>query len=209
MVVSFFLMTKLYTLNTSLVSDDSLKFISRERKMKAMRYSYEKDRKLSLASSILISRGLEEYGIDERDIIYAYGKYGKPYFRDYPSIHFNISHSASLAAAVFSDVEVGCDVEVITPYDEDVAAMCFTPRERENIMLSEDRALAFTRLWCIKESFLKATGLGLERGMDSFGVEINDGGIFLEEDIDKKKWKISTSMVDNYFIAVTEEEINE
>ncbi len=201
-------MTKLYTMNTSLVSDDSLEFISPERKMKAMRYSYEKDRKLSIASSILISRGLEEYGIGERNVIYAYGKYGKPYFRDYPSIHFNISHSTSLAAAVFSDVEVGCDVEVITPYDEGVASLCFTPRERESILSSPDSALAFTRLWCIKESFLKALGLGLGGRMDSFSVEINDGSIFLDEKIDRKKWKISTLMVDNYFIAVSEEEID-
>lgn len=200
-------MTKLYTMNTSLVSDDSLELISPERKSNALRYTYEKDRKLSLASSLLISRGLEEYGLRERDMVYAYGKYGKPYFRDYPSIHFNISHSVSLAAVVFSDVEVGCDVEIITPYNEDVASLCFTPSERESILSCPDRNLAFTRLWCIKESYLKAIGLGLEASMDSFSVEIKDDKVIVLDE--RKKWKISTLVVDNYFIAVSEEERNE
>lgn len=111
-----------------------------------------------------------------------------------------------MAAAAFSRGEVGCDIELIRSYDEDVAALCFTPREREAVMKAEDSALAFTRLWCIKESFLKALGLGLGGGMQSFSVVGEGEKIRLEQDKDRRKWKISTDVVDNHVIAVAEEE---
>lgn len=200
-------MTKLYTMNTSLVCDTDIEFLSAERRRKAERFIFERDRKLSIAASMLISRGLREYGVREADAVYAYGKHGKPYLRDYPSLHFNVSHSGNLAVAVFSEREVGCDVEILRPYDVGVAAMCFTPRERESIESSEDSSFAFTRLWCVKESFLKALGLGLDGRMDSFSVMINDDKIIIDQDFDRKKWKVTTLMIDNHFIAVSEEDI--
>lgn len=201
------LMTKLYTMNTSLVCKTDIEFLSAERRRKAERFIFERDRKLSIAASMLISRGLREYGVREAHVVYAYGKHGKPYLRDYPSVHFNVSHSGNLAVAVFSDREVGCDVEILRPYDESVATMCFTPRERESIESSEDSSFAFTRLWCVKESFLKALGLGLDGRMDSFSVMINDDEISIGQDFDRKKWKVTTLMMDNHFIAVSEENI--
>lgn len=199
-------MTKLYTMESSLCSESDFNMLSRERQKKAERFIFEKDRKLSIAASMLIAEGLREYGIDEKDVIYSYGKYGKPYFRDYPYIHFNISHSASISCAVFSENEVGCDIEIIRDYDNDIALECFTLKERESIIASSDSALAFTRLWCIKESFLKALGVGLECNMRRINVTINDKGIFIEQNIDRRKWKINTYMMYNHFISIFEED---
>lgn len=199
-------MAKIYTLNISGVSLDDVYLLSPERRKKALRFVFERDRKLSIASSLLIARGLEEYGIRERDVVYSYGRYGKPYLKDYPEIHFNVSHSGSMALAVFSSLEVGCDIESIRMYDEDVAAICFTPRERESIRNAEDSALSFSRLWCIKESFLKAVGVGLGGSMQNISAAGEGLSLRLEQDIDRRKWKISTDVIDNHVIAVTEEE---
>ncbi len=199
-------MTKLYTMDISFVRDSDLELLSRERKDRAMRYVFDRDRKLSIAASMLIARGLEEYGLREKDVVYGYTEYGKPYFRDYPFIHFSVSHSSSMAAVAFSSAPVGCDIEYLRPYDEDVAKMCFTLREREYILSSDDTAGAFTRIWSIKESFLKALGLGLVGGMNKFNVEINGDEVHIEENFDRKKWKINTEVVDNHFISLSKED---
>lgn len=199
-------MAQLYTMNIGSVVCGDIVLLSPQRREKAMRFTFEKDRKLSVAASLLIARGLTEYGIRERDTVYSYGRYGKPYLKDYPEIHFNVSHSGSMAAAAFSRGEVGCDIELIRPYDEDVASLCFTPGEREAVMKAEDSALAFTRLWCIKESFLKALGPGLGGGMQSFSAAVDGKTVRLEQDKDRRKWKISTDVIDNHVIAVAEEE---
>ncbi len=202
-----FPMARIYTMNICGISEDIEYLLSPERRMKAQRFVSERDRKLSIAASLLIARGLGEYGLREKEIVYSYGRYGKPYLRAYPSIHFNVSHSGSMASAAFSSFEVGCDIELIRPYDEDVAALCFTPPEREYIRKEGGSALAFTRIWCMKESFLKALGLGLDGNMQSFSV-VDDGLSFrLEQDKDRRKWKISTDVVDNHVIAVSEEDI--
>ncbi len=200
-------MSKLYTMNISLVKDEDVESISKERKEKALRYFFERDRKLSIAASLLIDQGLREYGLREKNVIYSYGEYGKPYFRDYPSIHFSLAHSGNMAAVAFSDALIGCDIEHIRPYDEDIASMCFMQGEKNLILSSDDTSFAFTRLWCIKESFLKAIGLGLQGGMKSFEVKTDGDKVHFIENFDRKRWKITTDVVDNHFIAVCEENL--
>ncbi len=202
-------MAKIYTMDISLVRDGDEETLSPLRRAKAESFIYERDRRLSLASSLLIERGLAEYGVREKDVEYAYGRYGKPYFRDYPSIHFNISHSVSMALAAFSSHEVGCDIERIMPYDEEVAGMCFTEREREKILSSPHKSLSYTMLWCIKESFLKALGVGLERAIEDVSVERKGEKVDLKQNIDRRKWKITTYVRDNYCIAICEEDDND
>lgn len=192
-------------MNISSVEDKDVEALSIERKEKALRYYFEKDRKLSIAASMLIARGLSEYGVREKDVVYAYERYGKPYFRDYPAIHFSVSHGGSMAAVAFSSHSVGCDIELVRPYDEEVVQMCFSQKEREYIILSDDRSFAFTQIWSIKESFLKALGLGLIDDINKICVRINGDEAVLEQNIDRNKWKISSKVIDNHFIALSEE----
>ncbi len=199
-------MAKLYTMDICLVGDSDASLLSPERRNKALRYIHSIDRKLSIAASLLIARGLVEYGVNERDVEYAYNEYGKPYFKSYPSIHFSISHSGTMAACAFSERAVGCDIEILRPYDDDVARACFTPFEREDIFSMDDRAYGFTRLWTAKESFLKALGTGLALPMQNFSIRFIEDEIVLEENIDKRMWKITTEMVDNHIIAICEED---
>ena len=123
----------------------ALNQVGPQRREAALRYMREIDRKLSLAAFLL-----------------AFGPHGKPFLRDYPGIHFNLSHCARAVLCVISDAPVGCDVEaVVSPLDMDLVRHCCSPEEQAAILASERPELAFYGLWTRKEAFLKWTGEGL------------------------------------------------
>ena len=160
--------------------------VSSERKRSADSFRFMKDRRLSVGASALLDAGLKEFGLRERDMIYGRSEYGKPFFRNAPDIHFSISHSATKVAVAVSDREVGCDIEqVITARLSDrsavqEAAKClemagrfFTSEEHMAMKAMEspsERIRMFYRCWTLKESYMKATGLGMTLAPDSFSV---------------------------------------
>lgn len=86
---------------------------------------------------------------------------GKPYFPNYPHIHFNLSHCSKAVMAVIADSEVGCDIEEIQS-DNDITSqlleVAFSDDERRQISGSADRAVELTRIWTRKEANVKRTG---------------------------------------------------
>ncbi|MDE1831482.1 MAG: 4'-phosphopantetheinyl transferase superfamily protein [Thaumarchaeota archaeon] len=79
---------------------------------------------------------------------------------------FNVSHAGNLILIAVSWFdEVGVDVEVLPNgfTGEESAHLVFGPRELAEFksQTGEERNSTFGRLWCRKEAFLKAHGLGL------------------------------------------------
>ena len=140
----------------------ALQRVSAQRREAALRYVRENDRKLSLAAYLLLQEALEkEYGITEPPV-FAFGHNGKPVLRDYPQIHFNLSHCARAALCVVGDMPVGCDIETVEkPVDMDLCNYCCSPAERESVLSSACPEVEFCLLWTRKEAFLKWTGEGL------------------------------------------------
>ncbi len=95
----------------------------------------------------------------------AYGPYGKPYLRDYPNVHFNISHSGQYVACAVADRPVGIDVQVVETYRPDVVAKVCSEEELARINASDDPAAEFTKLWTRKEAYLKMLGCGIIGGI--------------------------------------------
>ena len=90
-------------------------------------------------------------------------EHGKPYFEDSP-IHFNISHSGVYVFGVFSDVEVGVDIQKCEGYkDHGIEDSFFHENEKRMFdgLPEEDRAQLFFTLWVKKESYGKLTGNGI------------------------------------------------
>jgi 4'-phosphopantetheinyl transferase len=95
-----------------------------------------------------------------------------------PGIHFNLSHSHSIAVlAVSSGVEVGIDVEDIRPIEPEVARSSFSPAELSALnRLEGDQWLrGFYHCWTRKEAILKAEGVGLNFPLDAFDVSLVPG----------------------------------
>jgi 4'-phosphopantetheinyl transferase len=106
------------------------------------------------------------------------GPYGKPELAHCPEaerLHFNMSHSSSLALyAVARATAVGVDIERIRPMDdlENIARGFFTAHETAALcaLPVAKRLEAFFSCWTRKEAVLKATGQGIAEGVD--GVEV-------------------------------------
>ncbi len=140
----------------------ALNQVGPQRREAALRYVRESDRKLSLAVFLLLMEALEkEYGITEPPV-FAFEPHGKPYLRDYPHIHFNLSHCSRAALCVVGERPVGCDIETVgRALDMDLCDHCCSPAEREAILASPRPEEAFCTLWTRKEAFLKWSGDGL------------------------------------------------
>lgn len=99
----------------------------------------------------------------------VYGPYGKPYLRDYPNVHFNISHSGIYVACAVADRPVGIDIQMISEYRPDVADRVCSKAELAEIAVSDNPAAEFTKLWTRKEAYAKWTGKGIGRIMSETG----------------------------------------
>ncbi len=95
-----------------------------------------------------------------------------------PGIHFNLSHSHSIAVlAVSPGVEVGIDVEDIRPIEPEVASSSFSPAEISvlNRLEGDQWLRGFYQCWTRKEAILKAEGVGLNFPLDAFDVSLAPG----------------------------------
>lgn len=90
---------------------------------------------------------------------------GKPYFPDYPAVHFNLSHCCGMAACLLSPYECGVDVEQCRPLREKVIRRVFSPEEQLALQAADNPDFLFTRLWTLKEAYVKAIGIGVSYPM--------------------------------------------
>ena len=130
------------------------------RREKVLSFKFLIDRVLCAKAYLMLKQGLKEaYGIDCNPV-FDYIGHDKPVLRDYPDIHFNLSHCHKGVACAISDMPVGIDIEEIQ-FDEPVAARVFNADEYARIKECASPAEKFTELWTTKESYLKLTGQGI------------------------------------------------
>jgi len=83
---------------------------------------------------------------------------GKPYFPDYPELHFSISHSGNIVLCALASTPCGCDVQEQRIVSNRLISRCFDQKE-----MGITPPLA---LWCLKESFIKYNGK-MDRALNS------------------------------------------
>jgi len=200
---------RLYTMNTEQLEDDAYFQecyirLSAYRRAKIDRYRYMKDKRLSLGAGILLDTGLREYGLKEAEVTFGQKKNKKPYLPDHPHIHFNLSHSENMVLAVFADTEVGCDIEYTKEANLEIAKRFFCPEEYESLarLEGEEQNSAFYQLWTLKESFIKAAGMGMELPLNSFGFYLSDGIIKVRQSYDKLEYSFRQYCFGRYWAAV-------
>lgn len=143
------------------------------------------------AYRLLFEKTEELFGFsaDMKDI--AYFDKGKPYFTDIP-VEFSISHCKGYAVcAVCGKAEgrIGVDCELIRPFRETSMRRIFSADEMAMIKGGDSPDLLCTRLWTLKEAYVKYTGTGLAGHMQervfSFDGDrvLSDGELELFSDI--------------------------
>ena len=137
--------------------------ISQHRKQHALLFLQEKDRQRSVGATLVLDHLLHKHQLQEKDMLYAENSAHKPYFKNYPQLHFNLSHSGAYAIAALAEVPVGIDIQATTGYQRDLARLCMSASEIEEIEACDPTKwdTLFTHLWCLKEAVLKAVGTGI------------------------------------------------
>jgi 4'-phosphopantetheinyl transferase len=130
-----------------------------------------------------LGKELLAYGLfKEKGIIYNQESiiknlYGKPSLRNFPFLHYNISHSENYVVCIISDSRaVGIDVEKIRGFNPYAAKKVCSLKELNNIYSKRDSDKEFFRLWTLKESYIKAIGLGLSFPMKNVNFHIDKNG---------------------------------
>lgn len=143
-----------------------------ERQERIKRYRRQIDKKLSAVSYIILLYALaKDYGIKYPDI--SIGTYGKPYLTDYPDIHFNISHCVKGCICAVSDVPIGVDIQEIRPYSSEITERVCSAEEMKIINNASDKACEFTRIWAMKESYVKMTGEGIYHSLKCIDTSLS------------------------------------
>jgi 4'-phosphopantetheinyl transferase len=155
---------------------------------------------------------------EPRALCFDKNAFGMPYLRtsstDLRNLHFNVSHTEGLITlAVSWGARVGVDVELCKPTQLlDVARSLFCPFEVRVIedMPEQKRSRKFFELWTLKESYIKARGMGLSIPLDRFYFEVVGPMLLLHRDLalkDAAQWSFWQYEFDHYLFAICRERI--
>ena len=181
---------------------DFLATLSTDERERSERFRFDRHRHQYIVGRGLLRYLLSRY-LDTNPAAFAfvYSEYDKPSLHQPGAnpFHFNLSHSHEYALLGFSsDYEVGIDLEHHRPgfATEEIAQRFFAASEIEalNALPESEQVSAFFRCWTRKEAFLKATGDGLTRELDSFEVSLspNEGPklLWLRDGSEPQAWQI-------------------
>lgn len=146
------------------------------------RFVVEDARDQYLVTRALVRTTLSRYAdVSPQTWQFETNAYGRPHIsRPQAScnLRFNLSNATGLVAcAVSIDCEIGIDVENIsrTVDTDELAPSVFAPAELTDFReaRSEDRRDRFFSYWTLKESYIKARGMGLSLPLDGFWFELS------------------------------------
>lgn len=181
--------------------------LEKEECQKAEHYHFYEDKMRCLAGKITVRMLLKEYsGVDR--IVLNKGKYGKLYWKAPPGhreITFNLSHSGEWVLVIFACQQaVGIDVQKMGGIPEymEIAESFFTEEEAAEIQESGSSE-RFYQHWAAKEAYIKALGIGLNKGMGFFSVR---GNRIIENGKVKSGWELYPVQIKDYaaYAAVQE-----
>lgn len=172
--------------------------VPKYRQQKIEKANKAETKMLSLGAGVLLHMALAEQGIDDTKLVIREGSKGKPYFEN-SNWKFSLSHSGTEVMCALCEAEVGCDVEQVKSEEKQlesrikVAKRFFAPSEYNIIkelvtekktssgftvqVLNERLSDAFYRIWTLKESVIKTTGLGIFMDLSSFEVNLGNDGL--------------------------------
>ena len=126
-------------------------------------------------------------------------------------IYFNISHTDGLVVCLVStEYELGVDTELLSraPKLLALAPNVFAPKELSDLAALSEVAqmLRAVRLWTLKESYIKARGMGLALPLDGFAFRFAGERISLEVEPalndDGERWQFQTQILGPHCVSM-------
>ena len=148
-------------------AEDALPHLDDKRRSRIRRLRVPLKRAQCAAAGLLLTHLFGEKGVAPALV---YGANGKPYLADKPGTFFSITHSDKWVFLAVSDGEIGIDAQASRKVCPRLAARSTSPEELA--WVKEDTEPHFTRLWTMKEAYLKYTGSGLTVPIHSVTVSV-------------------------------------
>ncbi len=189
------MMKTLYLIKNNNVIDNNtftymLEILPVERQKQILRQRIKQNADNMLIGSILAKYAIKnEFGIPITKQIFGIGEHGKPYLKNHPNIHFNVSHSGQYVVCAVADVPVGVDVQKVSEFNIGVTERVCNKQELTQILTSTNKASEFIKLWTQKEAYVKMLGCGI--GMCDLKSVPTE--------------KAETTCIDNYYISICKE----
>lgn len=153
--------------------------MTEEERERQQRYRFEKDRLSALVTRAFVRDLLSRYADRQpEEWRFAKGERDKPEIIDPPiPLCFNLSHTRGLIiCAVTLHNDIGCDVEYIDRNNDilNIADRYFSPEETRELfsLPAAEQRSRFFDYWTLKESYIKAWGLGLAIPLEDFTFHI-------------------------------------
>jgi len=180
------------------------------------RLRFEPGRRLFLATRVLVREVLSRYiSVNPAEWRFVSDPAGKPRIAQpvvSPTLHFNLANTSGLVVCGVTAAHeaIGVDAERSDrPVDYTaLAARFFAPTEADDVRAQppERRARRFFEYWTLKESYIKARGLGLRLPLDQFAFDIGHdkvGVSFTSPALDHTRWRFaSVDAAPAYLIAI-------
>ncbi|HEY1891935.1 MAG TPA: 4'-phosphopantetheinyl transferase superfamily protein [Steroidobacteraceae bacterium] len=168
------------------IGDDSLwprydALLSADERARQARFRFAKDQLRYMVTRALARTVLSRYAaVPPQDWVFSAGAHGRPAIsapRDVPPLEFNISHAADLVMlGVTTGRTLGLDTESIEARAAQIDGLdrYFAPEESAALLAlpPPERRRRFFELWTLKESYIKARGMGLAIRLDAFRFEL-------------------------------------
>ncbi len=170
--------------------DQMLELLNDDERSRSARFRHDQDRRTFITAHALTRLGLSRHhpDISPTEWTFEEGPWGRPEPTN-PGIgdlQANLSHTRDMAAVVVADgIEIGVDVEYVTPEDwiyETIDTVFSTDECTSLLRLDEEaRRERFFLYWTLKESYIKARGMGVSLPLTqiSFAAS-NSHGVVLE-----------------------------
>lgn len=148
--------------------------LGREELERIARFAFESDRRVRLVARASLRLMLAEVrGVPAQDLQFRYNEYGKPLV---DGVYFNVSHTKDrIAIAVSTTHVVGVDIESVRLMRDlhAIAKRFFAEPEVEDLRNTAVPEERFFQYWTLKESYIKARGLGLSLPLDQFWFDLS------------------------------------
>ena len=182
------------------------------------RFVFEKDRHRYLVTRALVRTVLARAtAVAPHALRFVANDYGKPALAAEAAddLAFNVSHAGNLVVlAIARGGALGVDTEGVESRisTDDLADRFFAREEADELRTqpAERRQQRFFEYWTLKESYIKARGMGLSLPLDRFGFRFpapERVSLWTHADVDHapQRWRFRQYVTDGHLIALCAE----
>lgn len=159
--------------------------LSPDKRQRIPRFIHAQDRMNALCAEVIVRTTIcPVLGVKNSALSFVKNEFGKPSVENYPHLHFNVSHSGDQVLCAFDDKPIGVDVEKIKDRGLEIAGRFFSSAEYDRLMSRNEteRAECFVDIWTLKESYLKALGKGIAKGLGTFTIHAEGQCIVVDDE---------------------------